>query len=123
MKFLGRLIAGDIALWRAFWLIGIPLALVWDLSGACTILGCGIEAPFVSGFLLLLFVLSSVAVAFASVAIWRSASKYPRVTWWQVLAALGAKLCAALSGFAAAVSLLMVLYMVFIFIHAAFDHA
>jgi hypothetical protein len=123
MKFLARLAAGDVALWRAFWLIGTPLAVVWDVSGGCTLVGCGIDEPSVAGFLLLLFTLSSVALVFAAVAIWRSASKYPRQVWWQRLLALGAKTCAALSGLAAAVSVLVVLYIVGIFIYAAFDHA
>ena len=123
MKFLARLAAGDIALWCTFWLIGAPLAVVWDVSGGCTIVGCGIEDPFIAGFLLLLFTLSSVAIAFASVAIWRSSSRYPREVWWQGLLAFGAKLCAVLSGFAAVVSVLVVLYIVAIFTYAAFDHA
>jgi hypothetical protein len=123
MKFLTRLATGDVPLWRAFWLIGTPLALVWDVSGGCTLVGCGIQEPLFGGFLILLFTLSSVAVVFASVAIWRSASKYPQEAWWQKLLALGAKLCAALSGLAATVSLLVVLYIILVFAYAAFDHA
>jgi hypothetical protein len=122
MKFLARLAAGNIALWCTFWLIGTPLALVWDVSGGCTIVGCGIEDPFIAAFLLVLFALSSVAILFVSIAIWRSASQYPRQVWWQSFLAMGAKLCAALSGLSAAVSVLVILYMVFIFTYAAFDH-
>ena len=122
MKFLAKLATGDIALWCAFWLIGTPLVLVWDVSGGCTIVGCGIQDPFIAVFLLVLFALSSVAIVFVSVAIWRSSSRYPREVWWQGLLAVGAKLCAVLSGFAAAVSVLVILYMAFIFIYAAFDH-
>ena len=85
MKFLARLATGDIALWCTFWLIGTPLAIVWDVSGGCKIAGCGIEDPFIAVFLLVLFTLSSVAIAFASVAIWRSSSRYPREVWWQGL--------------------------------------
>jgi hypothetical protein len=122
MKFLARLATGDIALWFAFWLIGTPLAIVWDVSGGCTIVGCGIQDPFISASLLALFAVSSVAIMFASVAIWRSASKYPREAWWQGLLAIGAKICAMLSALAAAVSVAVILYMAFIFIYAAFDH-
>jgi hypothetical protein len=121
MKFLSRLATGDIALWCTFWLIGTPLTIIWDVSGGCTLVGCGIQDPMIGGFLIVLFTLSSMAIVFISVAIWRSSSKYPREVWWQGLLAIGAKLGAVLSGFAAAVSVLVVLYMVCIFIYAAFD--
>ncbi len=123
MKFLARLAAGDVALWFVFWLIGIPLVLVWDVSGGCTAVGCGIQEPLIEGFLLLLFTLSSVAIPFVSLAIWRSSSKYPRETKWQMLLAIGAKLCAAVSGTLAAIGLLVVLYIAAIFIYAVFDRA
>jgi hypothetical protein len=123
MKFLARLATGNIALWRAFWLVGTPLALVWDVSGGCTLVGCGIQDPDIAILLFVIFTLASVALVFAAVAIWRSASRYPRPTWRQTLIAFAAKLCAALSGLAAAVALLVVLYMVFIFAYAAFDRA
>ncbi len=123
MKFLAKLTAGDIALWCAFWLIGIPLALVWDLSGVCTVVGCGIQDPTVGMVLLVLFTLSSIAIPLASVAIWRSATKYPRETWRQTALAIGAKVCAALSALLAVIGLLVVLYIAFIFAYAAFDHA
>ncbi len=123
MKFLARLAAGDIALWCAFWLVGIPLALVWDLSGVCTAVGCGIEEPLIGGLLLVLFTLSSVVIPLVSVAIWRSASKYPRKNGWQTAFAIGAKLSAVVSGLLAAIGLLVVLYIAFIFIYAAFDRA
>jgi hypothetical protein len=122
MKLLARLATGQIALWCAFWLIGAPLALLWDVSGVCTVVGCGIQEPIIEGFLLVLFTLTSVAIPFISVAIWRSASKYPREVWWQTLLAIGAKLCAAFSALLATIGLLVVLYMVFIFIYAAMDH-
>jgi hypothetical protein len=122
MKFLARLTRGDIALGLTFWLIGLPLALVWDASGTCTVVGCGIQDPLIGVFLLALFALSTVAIPFVSVAIWRSSSKYPRVLWWQKLLAFGAKLCAALSGALAIIGFLVLLYMVFIFAYAAFDH-
>jgi hypothetical protein len=123
MKFLARLATGQVALWCTFWLIGAPLALVWDVSGGCTVLGCGIDEPSIAFFLLALFALSSVAIVFVSVAIWRSSSRYPRQAWWQTLVALGAKICAVLSGLAAVVSVLVILYMAGIFIYAAFDQA
>ncbi len=78
MKFLARLATGQIALWRTFWLIGTPLALVWDLSGACMVLGFGIEEPFLTGLIITLFTLASLTMPFVAVAIWRSASNYPR---------------------------------------------
>ena len=118
MRFFIRLAIGDIALWCTFWLIGVPLALVWDASGGCMVIGCGIGQPLIAGSFIALFTLSSVAVVFASVAIWRSSSKYPREVWWQGLLAIGAKLCAAVSGLAAALSLLAGFYLVFIFIRA-----
>ena len=118
MKFLARLATGDIALWLTFWLIGLPLALVWDVSGGCMVAGCGIGEPLIAGFFIVLFALSSLAVVFASVAIWRSASNYPREAWWQWIVAIGAKLCAAFSALAAGLSFLAVLYFVFTFIYA-----
>jgi len=122
MKFLGRLATGQIALWCAFWLIGTPLVLLWDVSGVCTVVGCGIQEPIIEVFLLVLFTLASMAIPFVSVAIWRSASKYPRELPWQTLLAIVAKLCAVLSALLATISLLVVLYMVFVFVYAAMDH-
>ena len=122
MKFLARLATGQIALWCTFWLIGTPLALLWDVSGVCTVVGCGIQEPIIGGILLALFTITSVVIPFASVAIWRSASKYPREVWWQTLLAIGAKLCAAFSALLATIGLLVVLYIVVILIYAAMDH-
>jgi hypothetical protein len=121
MKFLARLAAGQIALWRAFWLIGIPLAIIWDVSGTCTAVGCGIQEPITAGFLLAVFTLSSVIIPLVSVAIWRSASRYLRQAWWHTVFAIGAKLSAAVSGVLATIGLLVVLYIAFIFIYAAID--
>lgn len=118
MRFLARLATGDIALWCAFWLIGTPLAILWDLSGGCMLLGCGVGEPYVAILLIVLFTLSSVALVFAAVAIWRSSSKYPREAWWQSVAAVGAKICAVLSGLAAAISFLAVLYLAITFVYA-----
>jgi len=119
MKFLARLAAGDIALWCAFWLIGTPLALVWDFSGGCMLAGCGVGKPFVAGSLVVVFALSCVAIVFVSAAIWRSSSRYPREAWWQGLVATGAKLCAVLSGFMAVLSFLVVMYLLVTFIYAS----
>ena len=119
MRFLARLVTGDITLWCTFWLIGLPLALLWDASGGCMVIGCGIGRPWIAGSFIGLFTLSSIAVVFVSVAIWRSSSKYPREAWWQGLLAVLAKLCAVVSGFAAALSLLAGSYLIFIFIRAA----
>lgn len=80
--------------------------------------GCGVGEPFIAGFLIVLFALSSMAIVFVSVAIWRSSSKYPQEAWWQWLLAIGAKLCAVFSGLAAAISFLIVLYLAFTFIYA-----
>jgi hypothetical protein len=122
MKFLARLAAGQIALWCAFWLIGIPLVLLWDMSGVCTAAGCGIQEPIIEIFLLVLFTLTSMAIPFVSVVIWRSASNYPREAPWQTLLAIGAKLCAVFSALLATIGLLVVLYMAFVFVYAAMDH-
>ena len=121
MKVLAKLMAGQVALWRVFWLIGTPLALIWDASGLCTIVGCGIGDPIVEAFLLGLFALTSVIIPFVSVATWRSASKYPRQVWWQTALAIGAKLCAAISALLAAIGLAVLIYMVFVFIYADVD--
>jgi hypothetical protein len=121
MKFLARLRSGQITLWCAFWLIGTPLVLLWDVSGGCTVAGCGIQDPIIDGFLLVLFTVTSIAIPFVSVAIWRSASKYPREGWWQTLLAIGAKFCATLSALLATIGFLVVLYIVVIFIYSATD--
>jgi hypothetical protein len=124
MTFLKKLMTGQVALWCTFWLIGIPLALIWDVSGVCTVVGCGIEEPTAGAILLALFALSSIAIPFVSVGIWRSASKYPRQTWSQTLLAIGAKLCAVVSGLLALTGLAVLLYIGFyIFINPMFDHA
>lgn len=119
MTFLTKFASGQIALWRTFWLIGLPLALFWDASGACMVLGIGVEDLFLAGVIIALFTLSSAALPFVAVAIWRSASNYPRETWWQGPLAIGAKLCAAWSALTGALSLLGVLYLAFIYIYAA----
>ena len=119
MKTLARLAAGDIALWRLFWLIGLPLALVWDLSGLSMLTGYGVEQPLVATTIGVLFTAASLALPFLAFAIWRSASRYPRQAWWRHLLAWSAKSCAVISGLAAALSLVAVLYLAYEFIDAA----
>src|SRR5271166_335692 len=116
MNFLRRLATGQIALWRSFWLIGLPLALLWDASGACMVLGLGVQDLYLAGLIIALFTASSAALPFVAVAIWRSASNYPRAAWWHWLIAYGAKLCAAWSGLTGALSVVGVLYLAFDYI-------
>ena len=121
MKFLRRLATGQVALWCIFWLIGIPLGLLWDVSGVCTVVGCGIQDPTAGALLLALFALSSIAIPFVSFAIWRSSSKYPQKTWWHTGLALAAKLCAVFSSLLAVIGLAVLGYIAFVFIYAALD--
>jgi hypothetical protein len=118
MKLLKRLAAGDVALWRVFWLIGVPLALVWDISGLSMLTGYGVGEPSVAILIGAVFTLSSATIPFVSMAIWRSASRYPRQAWWSHALAWAAKLCAVVSGLTAAVSFCTVLYLIFSFIFA-----
>jgi hypothetical protein len=118
MKFLTRLATGQVALWRTFWLIGTPLALVWDVTGICMVLGIGVDRLFLAGSIITLFTLASLITPFAAVAIWRSASNYPREAWWQTPLAIGAKLCAAFSGLVGGLSVLGLLYLAYEFIQA-----
>lgn len=110
MKFLARLLAGNVALWLTFWLVGLPLSLVLDGAGTCMVLGCGITEQATINAVIALFAVASVAVVLASIAIWRSASNYPRPAWWNTAIAIAAKLCAAFSIFAAGLSFLAVVY-------------
>jgi hypothetical protein len=121
MKFLKRLATGQVALWCTFWLIGIPLAVLWDVSGTCTVVGCGITDPTAGALLLALFALSSIAIPFVSFAIWRSSSKYPQKTWWRTGLALAAKLCAVFSTLLALIGLAVLGYIAFVMIYSAFD--
>jgi hypothetical protein len=120
MKFLRRLMTGQIALWCTFWLIGAPLALVWDTSGACMVTGCRIEDSLVAEIVMAAFALASVLIPIVSVAIWRSSSNYPQPAWWQKLFAIGAKLCAVFSGLVAGLSVLGILWLASDYIRAAF---
>ena len=86
------------------------------------VLGWGSGEPFMAGFIIALFALASAAIPVASVALWRSASNYPRQAWWQTPLALGAKLSAAFSGLVAALSVVGLLYLAYEFIAAALAH-
>jgi hypothetical protein len=117
-KFCARLASGEIALWRAFWLIGTPLTVVWDATGLSMLTGFGVEQPFVAGLIIGVFTLSCIVMPFVAIALWRSASRYPREAWWRHALAWGAKLCAVVSGLVAVLSLLTVLYLAYEFIDA-----
>src|SRR5689334_21164021 len=78
MTLLKKFMTGQIALWVAFWLIGTPLAVLSDLSGSCSMMGCGFQDPAIGGLLLALIAPQSTALPFASFAIWPSAKNYPQ---------------------------------------------
>ncbi|HEX4408067.1 MAG TPA: hypothetical protein VH206_04765 [Xanthobacteraceae bacterium] len=119
MKFIKRLASGDVALWFAFWLIGTPLALIFDSSGLCMLTECGIGKPYLAIFIIVLFAASCIAIVFVSFAIWRSSTNYPRAAWWQTVLAILAKLSAVFSALIATLSLVGVLYLAFTFLYAA----
>ncbi|MFZ1151790.1 MAG: hypothetical protein WAR76_18985 [Xanthobacteraceae bacterium] len=122
MTFLKKLMSGQLALWCTFWLIGAPLTFLWCVSGTCSVIGCGIRESEIEGILLALFALLSVILPFLSIAIWRSASKYPRQTWPQTLLAAGAKLCVTVFGLLALVGLAVLLYIAYyMFIYPALN--
>jgi hypothetical protein len=120
MRFLARLVSGDIALWRMFWLIGLPLAILWDLSFLCMVMGIGVEQSVVAGSIIALFALASVALPLVAVGTWRSASNYPRGAWWRTPLAWAAKACAVFSGLTGVLSVVGLLYLGKEFIEAAF---
>ncbi len=111
MRFFTHLATGQIALWRAFWLIGTPLSLLWDITGACMVFGIGVEEPVLTGSIIVLFTLASLALPFVAFAIWRSASNYPREVWWHTPLAIAAKSCAAFSGLLGVLSVIGLLYL------------
>ncbi|MGA8319880.1 MAG: hypothetical protein WBE48_27675 [Xanthobacteraceae bacterium] len=111
MKFLAKLATGQIALWRVYWLIGTPLTLIWLVTGAAMLFWSGASDLFVVGFIIAVFTLAALALPFVAWAIWRSASNYPRKTWWHTAFAWGAKLCAAFTGLVAALSVVGLLYL------------
>ena len=120
MKFLAKLATGQIALWCTFWLIGTPLAAAWDATGACMLTGCGIQEPWLAGLTIAVFTVSSFAIPFASFAVWRSASQYPRAAWWQTPLAIGAKISALFSGLLAVLSLVGLFYLAYDSVYAFF---
>jgi hypothetical protein len=120
MKILRRLAGGDVALWRVFWLIGTPLAVLWDVTGLSMLTGYGVEQPVVAVLIIVLFTAACIALPFIAVAIWRSASRYPRGAWWRHAVAWAAKTSAVMSGLAAGLSFLTVLYLAYEFIEAMF---
>src|ERR1700744_1585821 len=120
MKILGRLAGGDVALWRVFWLIGMPLAVLWDVTGLSMLTGYGVEQPAVAILIILLFTATCIALPFLAWCIWQSASRYPRGAWWRHGIAWAAKISAGISGLAAGLSFLTVLYLAYEFIEAMF---
>jgi len=94
MKFLAKLVTGQIALWRVFWLIGTPQTLIWLITGAAMVFVPGLPG-FVVAFVIGVFAVATLTIPFVAWAIWRSASNYPRKTWWQTALAWGAKAGAA----------------------------
>lgn len=118
MKFLARLATGQVALWCAFWLIAIPLALLWNASGACMVSGCSLQAPAAIILVIAVFVLATLLTPFASVAVWRSASNYPRKTAWATPLAVAAKLCAAFAALVAVFSIIGLVYLGYDFVEA-----
>jgi hypothetical protein len=91
MKSLGKLMTGQIALWRVYWLMGTPLTLIWLVSGAAIVFLAGIPSLLVVGLIIGVFALATLTIPFVAWAIWRSASNYPRKTWRQTALAWGAK--------------------------------
>jgi len=83
------------------------------------VFGCGIEEPSLAAFIIVVFALASAVIPLAAVAIWRSASNYPRRAWWQTPVAWGAKFCAVFSGLVAVLSLAAGLYLLSDYIRAA----
>jgi hypothetical protein len=110
MKFLKRFMTGQVELWRVFWLVGTPLALLWDVTGVCMVLGIGVEQVFARRTIVALFSLATVLTPFVAVAVWRSASNYPRKTGWNTAFAIAAKLSAAISGLIGVLSILGLFY-------------
>jgi|SRR5579871_1278654 hypothetical protein len=94
MKFLAKMATGQVALWRVFWLVGTPQTLVWLVTGAAIVFWPGAPRSVV-GLVIGVFTLATFTIPFVAWAIWRSASKYPRKTWWQTALAWGAKAGAA----------------------------
>lgn len=118
MKSIARLFAGQIALWCTFWLIGTPLALIWDGTGACMVTGCGIEQSALANLVIAVFALTTIVLPFVCIAIWRSASNYRRTAFWHTPVAIAAKCWAVFVGAVAVLSVLGLLYLGYDFIEA-----
>jgi hypothetical protein len=95
MKFLAKLVTGQIALWRVYWLIGTPMTLIWLATGAAMVFWSGIPDLVVVGFIIGVFALATLTIPIVAWAIWRSASNYPRKAFWHTALAWGAKVSAA----------------------------
>jgi hypothetical protein len=122
MKFLTKLAAGQVALWRVFWLIGTPLTLIWLITGAAMLFR---SAPnlLVVGFVIAAFTLATLTIPFVSWAIWRSASNYPHKVWWHTALAWGAKACAAFWTLVALGSVAGLVYLGYEFVEALLLYA
>ena len=81
------------------------------VTGAAMLFWSGAPDLFVVGFIIAVFTLAALALPFVAWAIWRSASNYPRKTWWHTAFAWGAKLCATFTGLVAALSVVGLLYL------------
>lgn len=84
VDFLVNLVAGRKALWISFWLVGVPLLFAWDLSLGCTFAECTRPSPVWEGLVLAAGLLTTLAVPFAGLAIWRSAARYRGPLAWRV---------------------------------------
>jgi len=118
MKFLARLVRGQIALWCVFWLVAIPLALIWNGSGACMVSGCSLQAPSAIIFVIAVFVVATLLTPFVAVAVWRSASNYPRAGAWATPLAIAAKVFAAVTMLVAVLSVIGLVYLGYDFVEA-----
>ena len=83
------------------------------------VFGFGIRQPFLAGFIIAVFAVSSAVLPFVAVCIWRSATNYPRTAWWHTPLAWAAKLSATISGLAAAASFCGLVYLAYLYIAAA----
>jgi hypothetical protein len=114
MQLIANLFSGRVALWRTFWLIGLPLLIVWEMSVGCLFTECTtflpINTPSPDLYIALLIMLTSASILFVAVAIWRSAMNHKRDTWWQSFSAASAKVYAIITGFSASLILFSVLY-------------
>jgi hypothetical protein len=122
MKFLAKLATGQIALWRVFWLVGTPLTLIWLITGAAMLFWSPPDL-FVVGFIIAVFTLATLAIPFASWAIWRSASNYPRKVWWHTALAWGARAGAAFWTLVALGSVVGLAYLGYQFVEALLLYA